>query len=134
MALGLEGISLHLLQNPFSVILLTLSVVLIFLVLFSTRIHGLRKRLHPIDIQCNTCNYKISRERVVNDKVVCPSCSEQLVRNNRKQMLLILAVVVLVLSLFVDKGLKYYFQITYILIMFIWVATKYFVKDNAKKT
>ena len=123
-----------LLQNPFSVILLTLSIVLILLVFFSTRIHGLRKKLSPNDISCNTCNYKISRGDIVNDKVACQFCNEQLVRNNRKQMLLILAVLILTPLLFVDEGLKHYFLISYILIMFIWAGTKDFVKENAKKT
>ena len=120
-----------LLQNPFSVILLTLSIILIILAMFSTRVHKLSKKLHPTDILCNTCNDKISRDKVVNNKVVCPSCSELLVRNNRKKMFLIIATLVLVLSLFIREDLSHYFQLTYMLLMFVWAATREFVKYDA---
>ena len=118
------------LQNPDSVILLIISTVLILLAIFSSRIHKISVQQHPNNISCPQCLKKISRSNTDNKTIICPFCLEKLVLNQKRLIYLYLGVIILGLSLFLEKELRWLFQLIYVILISIGITMKKFEKAS----
>jgi uncharacterized paraquat-inducible protein A len=121
-----------LLQNPFSVTLLAISTVLILLAIFSTRIHKVSEKSPPTYISCPECNQKIKLSTFGKKIDACPLCHEKLIPNKKRLVCFYFGAVILGVSLFFEKEVRWIFQLIYVALIFIGFAIKEFKKPCEK--
>lgn len=117
-----------LLQNPFSITLLVISMILILLV-FNPRIHEINEKAYPDNISCPECNKKIKRSKFGKKFDTCPFCHEKLKPNRKRLACFCLGIFALGLSLFFGKESRWMFQLIYITLTFIGFSMKEFEKS-----